>query len=76
MNLSEIRRFICDFVPGARMVRFEDCGLGVWSVACEIGAVTKSAQFTDAGIYPNDDPAAGQRSEIHIASDLARELKR
>jgi hypothetical protein len=74
MNLALIVKYVADFVRGATGIHCENRGLGIWSLACELEGKTKSVQFDDTGLYPSESKE--RRSELHIASEIAQELRR
>lgn len=77
MNLHSIVKYVGDFVPAAKRIRATTSG-GLYVLRCEIGTRTHTVQFTDVGLYGEEPVIStdGARSEIHIASDIAKELRK
>jgi hypothetical protein len=75
MNLGLLLRHVGDFVPNAKSLRVET-NIGVHALFAVIAGKTRSVQFTAAGLYPDDSQTQEVRSELNLASDIARELRK
>ena len=79
MNLSTITAKVSEFVPGARDVHCTDVGGGVWACIATIEGKARSVQFDRAGLYGVPQPgmwSQAPKSELWIASEIARELRK
>lgn len=76
MKLWTVTKYVADFLPTAKDVRGRDEGGGLFAVTCSINQFYRCVQFTAAGLMGEVEPTDGERSELHLASDIARELRK
>ena len=76
LNLTLLAKYISDFAPAAKELHITHDGT-LWTAFCLVGGLTRVVQFTQAGVYGDSATRDGEvRSELHLASDIARELRR
>ena len=79
MNLAHITRTVAEMVPGAKNVRTRDAGGHVHALVCEIDGKTHSVMFDATGLYGQSITGMFQdwpKSDLHIATEIAKELRK
>ena len=79
MNLSVIAREVAKLVPCAKNVRTRDAGGHVHALVCEIDGKTHSVMFDATGLYGQSITGMFQdwpKSDLHIAAEIAKELRK
>jgi len=79
MNLAQIERTVQQMVPDAKNLRTRDSGGNLHALICDLDGKTRSVQFDAAGIYPPDLSRMWvdwPKSDVYIAAEIAKELKK
>ena len=79
MNVSTITAKVAEFVPGARDVHCTDVGGGVWACIATLDGKARTVQVDARGLYGVPQIgmyASWPKSEVWIAAEIARELKK
>ena len=79
MNVATIARKVQELVPCAKNVRTRDAGGHVHALVCEIDGKTCSVLFDATGLYGQSITGMFQdwpKSDLHIATEIAKELRK
>lgn len=79
MNLHAIARKVQELVPGASDVETREQPGHVYALVCKLGGKTRSVLFDVTGLYGQSITGMFQdwpKSDLHIATEIAKELRK